>query len=587
MQTEGLMAEVTLSSCYDFVEQCCDLVYKQLSLMQKQSECPAESKAAVSSLMFAAARVSDLPELRELRETFQEKYGNSLQYSVNQKFVEDLSSPPPTMEKKIQLMRDIAAEYSISWNYWAFEKQMCKPPVHVQEQPSSQRSVTVKDNFRTGGGNSVDEKDKNVILSKVRYERTPDQYGSRVKNGDGRGGEINMKTLGRHDNGRMSHEGGDDNATRRANDDSLYLKGKEAHTVPASLLVRSPYGREQNGIQREHELLDKREVSLPKREVHQTLSLGRQVTHTHKEILKVPGDSRDISATIPDAVNSQDADKLKAKSFNKTIPPPPYVKPPKAPKAEDDSDLKYSGFNGNDADKSSRDVANQPTSGYSNRSDKARYGSSSNRTKYEKETSEPRKGKEDESADKQIGQNDSTGDLPLPKPKSVRRRNSSRSSSSHEDVIGNLEDTNMEKRSSSSKRSDTKRGLQILFDDGTSKKDDEKVLDKLLIHLSTKPTYFDAEKLRRRSEGPHQIPPEASRRNVESKVKPGNVSPLAPSHSRSVSLPHEQSVPPKPAAKVFARAASFQPDRPAKHVHPNLPNCDDLAARLAAIRGSC
>ncbi|CAM8920168.1 unnamed protein product [Rhodiola kirilowii] len=34
-RTEGLMKELTLSSCYDFVEQCCDLVYKQLSAMQK------------------------------------------------------------------------------------------------------------------------------------------------------------------------------------------------------------------------------------------------------------------------------------------------------------------------------------------------------------------------------------------------------------------------------------------------------------------------------------------------------------------------------------------------------------------------
>ncbi|CAM8956307.1 unnamed protein product [Rhodiola kirilowii] len=92
MQTEGLMKELTLSSCYDFVEQCCDLVYKQLSEMQKQSECPAECEGVVASLIFAAARVSDLPELRDLREAFQEKYGDSLQYFVNQKVLGTLCS---------------------------------------------------------------------------------------------------------------------------------------------------------------------------------------------------------------------------------------------------------------------------------------------------------------------------------------------------------------------------------------------------------------------------------------------------------------------------------------------------------------
>lgn len=38
----------------------------------------------MSSLMFAAARFSDLPELRDLRQIFQERYGNSLELFVNQ-----------------------------------------------------------------------------------------------------------------------------------------------------------------------------------------------------------------------------------------------------------------------------------------------------------------------------------------------------------------------------------------------------------------------------------------------------------------------------------------------------------------------
>lgn len=39
---------------------------------------------AVSSLMFGAARFSDLPELRDLRQIFQERYGNSMECYVNQ-----------------------------------------------------------------------------------------------------------------------------------------------------------------------------------------------------------------------------------------------------------------------------------------------------------------------------------------------------------------------------------------------------------------------------------------------------------------------------------------------------------------------
>lgn len=46
-------------------------------------ECPEECREAASSLMFAAARFADLPELRELRTIFSERYGNSLDCYVN------------------------------------------------------------------------------------------------------------------------------------------------------------------------------------------------------------------------------------------------------------------------------------------------------------------------------------------------------------------------------------------------------------------------------------------------------------------------------------------------------------------------
>lgn len=45
-------------------------------------ECPEECREAVSSLMFAAARFADLPELRDLRDTFTERYGKTLEAFV-------------------------------------------------------------------------------------------------------------------------------------------------------------------------------------------------------------------------------------------------------------------------------------------------------------------------------------------------------------------------------------------------------------------------------------------------------------------------------------------------------------------------
>lgn len=54
-----------------------------VSLTLIVSDCPEDCRESVSSLMFAAARFSDLPELRDLRQTFQERYGDSLEYFLN------------------------------------------------------------------------------------------------------------------------------------------------------------------------------------------------------------------------------------------------------------------------------------------------------------------------------------------------------------------------------------------------------------------------------------------------------------------------------------------------------------------------
>lgn len=58
-----------------------------LHILSISRDCPENCREAVASLMFAAARFSDLPEIRELRDLFQERYGNSLECFVNQKVI--------------------------------------------------------------------------------------------------------------------------------------------------------------------------------------------------------------------------------------------------------------------------------------------------------------------------------------------------------------------------------------------------------------------------------------------------------------------------------------------------------------------
>ncbi|XP_074287582.1 uncharacterized protein LOC141612675 [Silene latifolia] len=123
-RAEGLYNELNLTSCYDYVEQCCACVSEHLKQMHKERECPEECRVAVSSLVYAAARFADLPELRDLRNQFNEKYGKLLEPFVSKEFVEKLKPKPPTMEMKLQLMQEIAQEFSIIWDSLPLQQQL-------------------------------------------------------------------------------------------------------------------------------------------------------------------------------------------------------------------------------------------------------------------------------------------------------------------------------------------------------------------------------------------------------------------------------------------------------------------------------
>ncbi|GLU22191.1 hypothetical protein SLE2022_382840 [Rubroshorea leprosula] len=139
-RVEGLLVEQNRTACYEFVDQYCDCILKNLSVMQKERECPEECREAVSSLIHAAARFADLPELRDLRGLFSEKYGNFLESFLNKEFAQKLRAEPPTKEVKLHLMHNIAEELSLEWDPKALEQKLFKPPPPKQDGPRHNHS---------------------------------------------------------------------------------------------------------------------------------------------------------------------------------------------------------------------------------------------------------------------------------------------------------------------------------------------------------------------------------------------------------------------------------------------------------------
>ncbi|MCD7450828.1 hypothetical protein HAX54_008571 [Datura stramonium] len=159
-RAEGLLVELNLSRCYDLMEQYCGHISNNLSVMYKQKECPEECREAVASLVFAAARFADVPELRELRSVFTERYGNSLECYVSKEFLQNLKSVPPTKEMKLQLMKDIASESGIEWNSKALEQKLYNPL--MSEQDWTKNQIDQKQNLHDKIEESPQKKDSEV-----------------------------------------------------------------------------------------------------------------------------------------------------------------------------------------------------------------------------------------------------------------------------------------------------------------------------------------------------------------------------------------------------------------------------------------
>ncbi|KAL8139438.1 hypothetical protein V2J09_005459 [Rumex salicifolius] len=178
-KAEVVYMEMNLSWCYNYVQECCTLITNNLKLMETEMECPEECRIAAASMAYAAARFADLPELRDLRTLFTNKYGNALDAYVNKEFVEKLKANPPTREAKIQVMKEVAEEFSISWNPSSFEQNM-----------------KVSDG---GGGGGYKEADDNQ--TRPAYTNNSNVLSSpyvKLKNKNGEDEESEMDRLLRH-----------------------------------------------------------------------------------------------------------------------------------------------------------------------------------------------------------------------------------------------------------------------------------------------------------------------------------------------------------------------------------------------------
>ncbi|XVF15992.1 hypothetical protein REPUB_Repub09cG0203800 [Reevesia pubescens] len=142
IRVEHVIREQNVLAANEFIELFCELIVSRLSIIAKRRECPADLKEGIASLIFAAPRCAEIPELVAIRDIFEKKYGKDFVSSatdlrpncgVNRLLIDKLSVKTPSGEVKLKVMKEIAKEYNLEWDTTESEKELLKPPEELIE----------------------------------------------------------------------------------------------------------------------------------------------------------------------------------------------------------------------------------------------------------------------------------------------------------------------------------------------------------------------------------------------------------------------------------------------------------------------
>ncbi|KAL3692606.1 hypothetical protein R1sor_006257 [Riccia sorocarpa] len=144
IRVEHIAREQNIMAAYDILELFCEQLTVRLSIIEAQKQCPLDMKEAVSSLIFAAPRCADLPELIQIRTQFNAKYGKEFvaaaaelrpDCGVNRRIIEKLSVKAPKGELKLKLLTEIADEFKVEWDPTDTEAELLKRPEDLLDGP--------------------------------------------------------------------------------------------------------------------------------------------------------------------------------------------------------------------------------------------------------------------------------------------------------------------------------------------------------------------------------------------------------------------------------------------------------------------
>jgi vacuolar protein sorting-associated protein IST1 len=157
IRVEHVIREQNVWEAYEILEMFCEFILARVPILETQRECPPELREAVASVIFAAPRCSDLPDLLQIRNLFTAKYGKEFiaaatelrpDTSVNRTIIEKLSIATPSAESRLSLLKAIAQEHNVEWDSSRTEAEFSKKTEDLLNGPKQISSELIVDHPR-------------------------------------------------------------------------------------------------------------------------------------------------------------------------------------------------------------------------------------------------------------------------------------------------------------------------------------------------------------------------------------------------------------------------------------------------------
>ncbi|XP_042482846.1 uncharacterized protein LOC122063194 [Macadamia integrifolia] len=123
LRVELVIKEQNMLDAFVIIESYCHLLIERAFLIANDKECPDELKESISTIIFAASRCGEFPEVQEIRNIFTSRYGKEFasravelrnNCGVNPRIIQKFSTRQPSLENRMKLLKEIASENGIT-----------------------------------------------------------------------------------------------------------------------------------------------------------------------------------------------------------------------------------------------------------------------------------------------------------------------------------------------------------------------------------------------------------------------------------------------------------------------------------------